>query len=83
MSDDPRRVHVTVVPIGGGRIEYVRYDRSGKWYREDGDRRTLIKIGDAVDVASSGRASVVWHEGLPGGWQFDAKVRRARQEKGT
>jgi hypothetical protein len=74
-----RRVHCTIVPHSGERIEYVRYNRSGKWYREDGGRRTRITIADAVAAASQVRAAVIWHEGLPGGTQFDAKVRKARQ----
>ena len=75
---DTRTVHCTVIPIGGGRIEYVRYDRAGKWYREDGGRRTLITLAEAVEVAASNRSAVIWHEGRPGGTRFDAQVRKAR-----
>ena len=78
MSRDDRRVHCTIVPVSGGRIEYVRYDRSGKWWRESEGRRTPIKIAEAVAAASQVRSAVIWHEGVPGGTQFDAKVRKAR-----
>ena len=54
MSDD-RTVHCTIVPVGGGRIEIVRYDRAGKWYREDGGNRTRITIAEAVSVAAQDR----------------------------
>ena len=77
MNDD-RTVHCTIIPVGGGRIEYVRYDRAGKWYREDGGRRTQITLADAVKAASQNRPAVIWHAGLPGGRAFDAKVRAAR-----
>lgn len=77
MSDD-RTVHCTIVPVGGGRIEIVRYDRAGKWYREDGGNRTRITVAEAVSVAAQDRPAVLWHEGRPGGRAFDAKVRKAR-----
>ena len=79
MIDQDRTVHCTIVPISGGRIEYVRYNRSGKWWREDGGKRTPIKLADAVAAASEVRPAVIWHEGRPGGMQFDAKVRKARE----
>lgn len=78
MSDD-RTVHCTIVPVGGGRIEYVRYDRGGRWFREDGGKRTRIRLAEAVNAAAQDRPAVVWHEGRPGGRAFDAKVRRARE----
>ncbi|WP_413354062.1 hypothetical protein [Microbacterium sp. 1P06AB] len=73
-----RTVHCTVIPIDGGRIEIVRYDRSGKWYREEGDRRRPLTLGQAVLYAEVDRPAVIWHEGRPGGRAFDAMVRRAR-----
>lgn len=79
MTDNTdRTVHCTIVPPGGGWIEYVRYDRSGKWYREDGGRRTRITFAAAVAAASQTRPAVVWHEGMRGGRLFDARVRKAR-----
>lgn len=78
MTGIDRVVHCTIVPYGGGRIEYVRYDRSGHWYREDGGRRTKITLNEAVAAAAEDRAAVVWHEGKPGGRIFDARVRKAR-----
>lgn len=87
MANDPdRTVHCTIVPLGGGRIEIVRYDRAGKWYYEstNGSRkmRRLITVAEAVEFAADTRPAVLWHEGRAGGLMFDAKVRRARQEKG-
>ena len=73
-----RTVHCTIVPVGGGRIEYVRYDRAGKWYREDGAKRTRVTLADVVKAAAQDRPAVIWHEGRPGGRAFDAQVRRAR-----
>lgn len=77
MSYD-RTVHCTIVPVSGGRIEYVRYDRAGKWYREDGAERTRIALADAVKAAARDRPEVIWHEGRPGGRAFDAQVRKTR-----
>lgn len=83
-SDDDRLVYCTIAPVSGGRIgciEYVRYGRSGTWWREDGGRRghrAQIRLIDAVKAASSTRPNVIWHEGLPGGKIFDSRVRRAR-----
>lgn len=75
---DDRTVHCTIVPVGGGRIEIVRYDRSGKWRREDGNSRSPLTLAQAVLYAEVDRPAVIWHEGLPGGRAFDAAVRKAR-----
>jgi hypothetical protein len=83
MNDHDRTVHCTIVPISGGHIEYVRYDRAGKWYREDSGRRTLITLAEAVTAAAQTRPSVIWHEGKPGGTMFDAKVRKLRANRPT
>lgn len=77
MSND-RTVHCTIVPVGGGRIEIVRYDRAGKWFYESGDVRKPLVLSEAVKYASDKREAVIWHEGVPGGKLFDAAVRRAR-----
>lgn len=73
-----RRVHCTIVPIGGDRIEIVRYDRASKWWYESGTQRKPLTLAQAVEFAASRRPSVIWHEGLPGGTTFDARVRKAR-----
>lgn len=77
-----RTVHATIVLAGGGLIEYVRYDRSGRWYREYGDQRAAIAVHVAVSAtaapAEAGIPAAIWHEGRPGGTLFDARVRRAR-----
>lgn len=76
MSDD-RTVHCTIVPIGGVRIEIVRYDRSGKWWYESGGTRTRLNLAAAVHYCED-RPAVIWHEGRLGGRIFDAKVRKMR-----
>ncbi|GLU91329.1 hypothetical protein Agsp01_35840 [Agromyces sp. NBRC 114283] len=72
-----RTVHCTIVPIGGGRIEIVRYDRSGKWFYESGATRWRLTLDEAASMADD-RPAVIWHEGRPGGLMFDARVRRMR-----
>lgn len=76
-----RRVHCTISTYDGARIEIVRYDRAGRWYYEHsiGYRRG-ITLAEAVGFASSVRPAVTWHEGVPGGRTFDARVRAARKE---
>lgn len=73
-----RNVHCTIVPVGGGRIEIVRCDRSGKWWHEDGGDRRPLTLAAAVVYAATDHPPVIWHEGLPGGRAFDAAVRKAR-----
>lgn len=80
MSVD-RTVHCTIIPADGGRIEIVRYDRSGKWWYEAGETRKLLTLAAAVKFAAQDRPAVIWHEGLLGGRAFDAAVRRARAER--
>lgn len=79
MTSPDRTVHCTIVLVGGERIEYVRYARSGKWWREDGGKRIPITLADAVDAASIERPAIIWHEGVPGGRIFDARVRANRK----
>lgn len=79
MSD--RTVHVEILLMGGGHIEIVRYDRSGKWFYEDKDRPTLrrrLTLAEAAEFARLDRPAVIWHEGRLGGRAFDAAVRRLR-----
>lgn len=79
MTNDDRTVHCTIVAgTGGPRIEIVRYDRSGKWWREEGPQRRPLTLDAAVKYAEIDRPAVIWHEGLPGGRSFDAAVRKAR-----
>lgn len=77
MPDIDRTVHCTIVPMSGERIEIVRYGRAGKWWYEDGARRKPLTLDEAVEFCKD-RAAVIWHEGLPGGKTFDARVRRMR-----
>lgn len=72
-----RRVHVTIVPFDGDRIEIVRYDRAGKWWYESGGVRRPLTLAEAVRFAED-RPAVIWHEGRPGGKVFDARVRLLR-----
>ncbi len=69
-----RRVHLTIVPAFGERIEIVRYERAGKWFYESGRERRMISLREAVGFAEN-RPGVIWHEGRPGGAMFDARVR--------
>lgn len=75
-----RTVHCQILPMGGGRIEIVRYDKGGHWYLEDGNHRRRLKLDEAARFAQD-RPAVIWHEGLLGGRSFDAKVRRMRAEE--
>lgn len=68
MSD--RKVHARTA--SGTLI--VRYDRAGKWYAEDGDKRRAITVSEAVDLAAQVGSYV--YLGTPGGTTFDARVRR-------
>ena len=72
-----RTVHCTIIPIGGGRIEIVRYDRSGKWFYESGATRRMLTLDEAAAMADD-RPAVIWHEARAGGRMFDARVRRMR-----
>lgn len=78
MTNHDRTVHCTIVPVGGGRIEIARYDRSGHYYLEDDGRRRKISLTEAVAFAADKRPAVIWHEGRAGGTIFDARVRKAR-----
>ena len=80
MSAADRRVHVTIVPASGERIEIVRYDRSGKWWYESGNQRRPLRLAEAVAFAED-RPAVIWHEGLPGGTIFDSQVSKMRGAK--
>lgn len=75
MSID-RRVHAQYRDM-----EIVRYDRSGKWYLEPafGLPRQRVSLGVAVQSAKWGmeNAGGSWFPGLPGGAQFDSKMRKA------
>lgn len=76
-----RTVHVEILPMGGGHIEIVRYDRSGKWFYEDKNHpsaRRRLTLAEAVGFARIDRPAVIWHEGRLGGRAFDAAVRRLR-----
>lgn len=73
-----RIVHCTIVPIGGGRIEIVRYDRAGNWWYESGTVRRPLTLAEAARFASDDRPAVIWYEGRRGGTRFDALVRKAR-----
>lgn len=73
-----RTVHCTIVPVGGGRIEIVRYGNAGKWWYESGVRRRPLTLAEAAEFAYSDRPAVIWHVGRPGGARFDALVRKAR-----
>lgn len=54
----------------------VRYDRSGKWWREcDGERKPLSVHEAAVEAAQGS-----WNPGRPGGTTFDRLVRKLREE---
>lgn len=76
-----RRVHCT---IGDGLGEIVRYDRAGRWYYEHyNGLRFRISLNDAVAYAAIVRPDVNWHEGVPGGRIFDARVRSARKSGGV
>lgn len=77
MSDDDRRVHLTIVPSMGGRIEIVRYERAGKWWYEAGMTRRPLTLRQAAEFGQD-RPAVIWHEGIPGGSRFDAEVRKVR-----
>ncbi len=73
MRDPDRTVHAT---LSNGR-QVVRYDRSGKWYAETPgkkDDRDRLSIADASHLAMLPGATA--QLGLPGGQQFDAKVRQ-------
>ncbi len=79
MSD--RTVHVEILPIGGGHVEIVRYDRSGKWFYENKDhltKRRRLTLVEAAGFARVDRPALIWQEGKPGGRAFDAAVRRLR-----
>ncbi|WP_256840367.1 hypothetical protein [Ornithinimicrobium faecis] len=72
----------TVHAILSDRTEIVRYDRAGKWYAEPADpqsRRRLITITEAVRLTVA--EGIWWGVDQPGGLSFDAKVRRALNEK--
>ena len=57
--------------------EIARYDRAGAWYIEgEGAPRTRVSVAMAAQKAWIGVAYL----GKPGGVQFDAKVRRLREE---
>lgn len=62
----------------GGTKSLPRYEKSGKWYREEGHSRRPVKLAAAALYAVDERPAVIWHEGTPGGRIFDAKVRTLR-----
>jgi hypothetical protein len=74
-----RTIHAEVPGI----VEVVRYDRAGKWYIEPltpGLPRQHVTVTEAAEYAtfpeiSSGR-KWVYYPGLPGGKQFDRKVKQ-------
>ena len=70
MSD--RTVHAA-----GRGVEIVRYDRSGKWYKEiPGLPRVKLTVEEAAQQATL--PWFVWHPNLPGGRRFDALVRKRK-----
>ena len=79
--DDDRIVHCTISPVGGGRIEIVRYGRAGKCFLEDGARRKPLTVRQAASFAAEQRPAMIWNEGAFGGKAFDAAVRRLRAEQ--
>lgn len=78
MSDTDRRVHAET-----GYAEVVRYNRAGAWYVEDKPNapkslvwRTRLPLGEIVEwVTEQPQNEVTYHFGLPGGLQFDKRVR--------
>lgn len=76
-----RTVHAT---LRNQDAEVVRYDRAGKWYVEPRDpdlrrrKRRHIALNEAVRLTV---ADGTWHEKLPGGLTFDARVRNALAER--
>ena len=73
-----RTVHAYGRTDAGTSFEVVRYNKAGKWYCElRGDNRRPISLTVAVDlgvhIARTGTGQVFWN--VPGGKQFDARVR--------
>lgn len=71
--EEDRRVHAT---LGNG-AEIVRYDRAGKWYYEHepiGAQpvRRQLSLTEAVQFVGD---EDEWHDGLPGGTQFDRRLK--------
>lgn len=51
-NDHDRTVHARIYTLGQEPIEVVRYDRAGKWYREQGPHRERLTLLDAVQLAT-------------------------------
>ena len=73
MSDD-RTVHAET-----GYAEVVRYDRAGRWVIEDKSPqqwRTPMKLDEVIEwITDQPEGEVKVHFGLPGGRQFDSRLR--------
>jgi hypothetical protein len=65
-----RRVHAV---LANG-WEIVRYDRAGKWFREQDGKRSAITFREAVNYARLAGGRVFY--GVPGGKRFDAAMRQ-------
>lgn len=56
-------------------MEIVRYDRTGKWYKEiEGLPRVKLTVDEAVEQATL--PWMIWHPNLPGGTLFDSRVKK-------
>lgn len=63
--------------------EIARYDRAGAWYLEGGggpDDPKPVRTRVSVAIAAQKAWIGVAYLGKPGGVQFDAKVRRLREQ---
>ena len=82
-----RRVHVTLVPPTGGRLDVVRYAKNRKWWLEGEYREHRIRLPltlqQAADIASCSDVEswAVWHSGVPGGEKLDRLVVNARMQE--
>lgn len=81
MSAADQTVHAV---LSDGR-KIIRYDRAGKWHivsdEDESPRRTVIALEDAVSIILNDEGAV-WYEGLSGGLQLDARIRRRRRGNG-